>query len=340
MKKKFGVIATLVAGSLLMSGCTQIDDGIEAVDVYTQDKLASISVPFEWFKLDEQREPDAPTWKTIKPVELPAVDDTRKSLDEQLERVSKLEEELLNPIKMKGFLSRNRPADVAFNGFDVKGSSPDVLGEVLREVDEVPYQTVSSLTLTGIGANQSGQTILELSLNAVNDSEDFLLYPLELTLNEEGMVSNIKQVKSATVASSTPTPLSEKSEWIEAVHTEFGHLWTEVTNFPEKEDWTTVGEQDLGAWLLLSGIEEPEESQQSVMDWYTANEGNLKLAEITGFLHTDEGASATTKYEVSYPVRDSEEKEEFTIHYDRGLNKIVNIEPGSLFQNTSKGELK
>ena len=338
-KKKFGIVATLIASSLLMGGCTQIDQGVEAIDSYAQNKLASMSVPFEWFKLDEQKEPEAPVWQVISPLALPGTDETQKSLNEYLAQVESLEEELVNPVKMTGFLSRNRPAHVAFNGFAIE-EEKDVLGKVLREVDSVPYQSVSSLTLTGIGMNASGERTLLVSLNAINDTEDFLLFPMKLTVGENGLFKNVEQVGKANAVASTPTPLSEKSEWVEAVHGEFGHLWTEVKSFPGKEDWTSVNEADLNAWLLLTGIEDSEKSAKALFEWYTANEGNLKLAEVTGFVHTDEKASAITKYEISYPQKDSEHIAKMTIHYDRGLNKIVNIEPGSVFQATSKGELR
>lgn len=337
-KKTFGLVATLIATSMLMGGCSQIDDGIEGLDRFAQDKLASMSVPFEWFKLDEQNVADVPVWKNISSLDLPDMDETEKALDKELKRVAELEEELVNPVKVTGFLSRNRPAHVAFNGFSVEGEEQDVLGRVLREIDEVPHQTVSSLTLTGVGMDALGQTTLTVSLNATNDTEDFLLYPLSLTVGEEGLITHIEQIEKASKASSTPTPLSEKSEWVEAVHVEFGHLWTEIKNFPAKEDWTSVKESDLSAWLLLSGIEEPEKSAKAFYEWFSSNEGNLKLAQVTGYVHTDEKASAITNYEVSYPVKDSEKAETLTIRYDRGLNKITNIEPGSPLQETTKGE--
>lgn len=339
-KKKVGLVATLIASSLLMGGCTQIDNGVEAVDRYAQDKLASISVPFEWFKLDEQKAPEAPVWKSISPLDLPGTDETEKTLGVEMKRVAELEEELVNPVKMTGFLSRNRPAPVAFNGFAVEREEQDVLGKVLREVDAVPYQSVSSLTLTGIGKTATGETTLLVSLNAINDTEDFLLFPLKMTVGENGLIAHVEQTEKPSKASSTPTPLSEKSEWVEAVHGEFSHLWTEIKNFPGKEDWTSVKESDLSAWLLLSGIEEPEKSTKALFEWYEANEGNLKLAQVTGYVHTDEQASAITKYEISYPVKDSENVSTLTVHYDRGLNKITNIKPGSPFQDTSKGELR
>lgn len=340
MKKNTYIVSFAIASSLLMSGCTQVEEGVEALDVYAQDTLASISVPFEWFKLEESTKEETPAWKTIQAVELPAVDETETHLESYQLQIAALEAELTNPLKTNGFLSRQRPAYVAFDGFAIQPETPDTVGDVIRDVDSVSYQEVSSLTLTGIGMNQAGERTLMVSLNAINDTEDFLLYPLQLTLDEKGMIADVKQLNKPTSASSTPTPLSVKSEWVEAVHGEFGHLWAEIKQSQTNSDWSAVTKSDIQAWLLLADIETPETSVEAVWKWFTANEGDLKKAEVTGYVHTDEEASAITRYEVSYPLVGSDIEEKLTIHYDRGLNKIVEIKSGSPFEQVAKGELK
>lgn len=342
MKKKTVIVGATLSLSILLGGCAPIDKGMEKADAFAQDKLSSIKVPFEWFKLDEKPKVNAiTTWHKVKAMDLPTQDDSKSHLKtvDGLEKL--LNSELTNQETIEQFLSNNKPASSSFKGFSLQMSSNDVMGKVIREIYQKPYQSIQSVTVTGVGKTFDGKEkpLVTISLNAINDSEKFLIYPLTLTLNERGQIDSVKQYKKPFNQLYTPSPLTEKSEWNESVHKEFKFVWKDFTGYPKAKDWQSVKQGDFTSWLSTNGLEETSKSGRAVYEWFKNNEGDLTKGSITSFLHTDENASAITKYELTYPKKKSLENHHVTISFDRGLNKIVDIEKGTYTESVStKGE--
>ena len=342
MKHTYKMVGFTLAASLLMGACTPIENGVEKADTYAQDKLTSISVPFEWFKKEEAVEKKVEMWREVTAINLPKTDASAKELKKDQEIVEMLEKELVSSVNMNGFLSRTRPSQETFNGFAPPEGDADVFGDILRKIHEVPNQSIGSLTLTGVGhyVMETDEKALFVSMNVLNDTEEFVVYPLLLTLDKDGQVKSVKQVANETTSSSTPTPLSEKSEWHESVHQEFEFVWDDFTSFPPTTDVSSVTKNNVTSWLTTNDVDEPERSAEAVLKWLQTNEGNLSLAKITGYVHTDENASANTRYELAYPVKNSPTLQTVTINYDRGKNKITSIESGSPFGALEEGEMK
>lgn len=339
MKKKHGAITTIALASLLMVGCEPIDNGVDRLDEYAQTKLASMEVPFEWFKLDEAAEVETVNWNELSSIQLPKKDNTLNELKAWQKLVDTLEEEVTNEVKLNGFLERTRHSHQSFSGFAslVSDKQEDDFGDLLRSIYKTPYQFVQSMTLTGAGTTKNGK-VLFVSLNVVNDEQAFQVYSLQLNVDAKNHIQSVKLIEGAAEQEATPTPLTEKSEWKESLHEEFSYLWQDIVAYPVQAEWESVTKEELTSWLIRHGVIEREASATAVQRWFKENEGDLSRAAVTGFVHTDDQANAITQYEVSYPVKNSAMQRTLTVHYDRGLNAVTLIEPGSPFVGSEKGE--
>lgn len=338
--RTYGIIGFAITTSLLLGGCTPIEHGIEKADKYAQDKLASISVPFEWFKNEEIIAKDLGEWKELTALPLPDKDVTAEELQKNQEIVETLEKQILSPVKMKGFLGRARDSQSSFEVFSIEKGQPDVFGNVLREIHGTPHQKIESVTFTGTGHvwDEKDKDVLFVSLNVVNDNENYLVYPLMFTLNEQQQIDSVRQLKNESSLVATHSPLTNKSEWHESVHQEFSFAWKDFQSYPKTNEWASVNEEDFSSWLATHSVEEREESVGAVHSWFKESEGDISRAKVTGYIHTDEQATALTLYEVSYPKKNSIEHQLMTFSYDRGLNKIKRIEMGSPFDSIEEGE--
>lgn len=342
MKSTHKLIGFALATSLLMGGCSPVDTAIAKTDSFAQEKLSTISVPFEWFKKDEQVSQEVVDWSEVPELALSNKDASLKELEKEQSLIENLQKEVTSEVKLNGFLSRTRHSHESFAGFASTDDTKDVFGDILRQVYDKPHQSVQSLTLTGMGQymKDSAKKALFVSVNVVNDSEKFLVYPLLLTLDKDGNIESVNQVQKESEWASTPTPLTAKSEFHESVHQEFKFVWNDFLMYPKTEEYATVTTDDFTSWLTTNDVEERKKSAKTVHSWFQENEGDLSRAEITGYVHTDEKASGITKYEVAYPVKNSTVQKAFTINYDRGLNKIISIESGSPFGVLQEGETK
>lgn len=342
MKNKTAVVGVTLAMSILLGGCTPIDKGMEKADIYAQDKLSSIEVPFKWFKLKDQPKVEGvTTWHTVKGITLPNKEKSKDHLSSGKAVVTVLNKELTNKEKVEQFLSGNQPASSIFKGFSLQMSSTDVLGQIIRDIYENPHHSIQSVTLTGVGETLKDKEtpLVSVSINVINDTDEFQVYPLTLTLNERGQIDSVKQYQKQKSQTYTPSPLTEKSEWNDGVHKEFRFIWKDFTAFPKTKEWQSAKQTDFTTWLSTNGVEEKKQSVGAVYEWFKKNEGDLSRGAITSYLHTDENASAITKYELTYPKKKSLENYHVTISYDRGLNRIVKIENGTYTENIqNKGE--
>lgn len=338
MKHKTKMTVAVLSTSIMLSGCTPIDKTIASVDEYAQGKLASISVPFEWFKLDKMKdETPKDVWEDIAPIELPVKDTSNKTRASMEEFLSVLSTELTAVDSMKQFAEGSNTSRETIPYFSYLSSSSDVFGDALKEIYAVPHQFVQSMTLTGVGEQVSDgerMRVMTATLNSVNDSEKFLTHDFSFWMDEKNNVIKVT-LNQESNRIHTPKPLTKDSEWVEHVHKEFGFLLKDIRSFPKSEDWTKVTKDVFSSWLTQQGIDD-KESVEVMYEWYRMNEGDLSRADVTGYLHTDHEALAQTLYEVTYPHKNTGKTTSFTVVYDRGLNKIIGLQKGSPF--TYKGE--
>lgn len=338
MNKKTWIISATLLSTLFVSGCTPVDKTLEDADAYAQEKLSSVSVPFKWFKLDDsQKKVETADWKEIAELTLPKTDVSQKTFGKYEDLLNDLVGELSNKKSMASFAESNYSSREAFPYFDHLSTQSDIFGDSVRKVYSTPYQSVSSLTLTGIGERMNGErkeNVLTTTMNSVNDSEKFFTQDFVWSLDKEGRITSVKlnQEKNRL---NTVKPLTNDSEWEPKVHTEFLFAWEDFRSFPQSSDWSKVSKDTLSSWVAESGIE-GEAATDVFYEWYRSTEGDLNKGKITGYLHTDDKALAQTLYEVTYPHKNSEKTTSFTVVYDRGVNKITDIRAESPFEY--KGE--
>lgn len=339
MTKKKIAIGALLSSALVLSACSPLDTTIEKGNAYAEEKLSSISVPFEWFKLDEVPDQEAKAnWAKVEKMELVKKEDTKKLFSFYQELLEPLEQELTNREAMERFATGANTSRETFPYFTNLRTSKDVFGESVRTVYREPHQYVDSMTLTGIGKtvlNGEIMTVLSISMNSVNDTEKFLTHDFAFYMNEDNHVVEV-QLNKESNRSQTVKPLTKDSEWSDSIHKDFSFVWKDFMSLPKPEDWQSVDKNTMSSWVSQFGL---DDSSTGVMyEWYRMNEGDLSRGQITGYLHTDHDALAETWYEVTYPHKNSEDTTAITVVYDRGLNKMIRIQKESPF--TYKGELK
>lgn len=339
LTKKRMMMGAMLSSALLLSACSPLDTTIEKGNAYAEEKLSSISVPFEWFKLDEVPEKEATaTWAKVEKIELAKKEDMKEAHAFYQEFLEPLDKELTNRETMERFATGNNTSRETFPYFSNLRTSKDVFGEAVRSVYSEPHQYVVSTTLTGIGktaVNGEVMTVLSVSMNSVNDTEKFLTHDFVMYLNAENNIVDVSLNKESN-RSHTVKPLSKDSEWVESTHKDFLFAWKDFLSLPKQEDWKSVDKNMMSSWVSQFGLD--DSSTNVLYEWYRMNEGDVTRGQITGYLHTDHEALAETWYEITYPHKNSDDTTSITVVYDRGLNKMIRIQKNSPF--TYKGELK
>lgn len=326
-----------MSSAILLSGCTPVNEKIEQLDGYAQERLSSIPVPFEWFKLDKKKADTNESWHNIAPLNLSDKDQSKERFKSEEVMIADLTKEVVNREAMKRFAEDTSSSYEAFPHFSTS-EGKDTFGDTVRSIYRQPHEFVTGLTLTGMGERETSkgkESILTVSMNSINDTEKFIIHDFIFTLNDKKEITNVVlNQKSSRI--NTHKPLSQDSEWNETVHKEFKFVWNDFKAFPENENWKQVDANVFTSWVSTMGVEEDKDSAVVMHNWYQKNEGKLSRAKITGYLHTDHSALAQTLYEVSYPIKNQKQNESFTVIYDRGVNQIVGLRKGSPFQY--KGE--
>jgi len=338
VNKKTWILGATVLSTLFASGCTPVDKAMKETDSYAQEKLSSVSVPFNWFKLDDsQKRKETAEWKEVVGLTLPKTDTSKKLFGTYEDVLGDLVKELSNKKSMASFAESNYTSREAFPYFDHLATKTDIFGETVRNVYSTPYQSIQSLTLTGIGERMTGiqkEKVITVTMNSVNDSEKFYTHDFTLGLDGAGRITNVSlnQEKNRL---NTVKPLSNDSEWEPKVHSEFLFTWEDLRSFPQSSNWKKVSKDMINSWVAEAGIE-GKEATNVFYDWYRSTEGDLSKGKVTGYLHTDDNALAQTLYEVTYPHKNSDKTTSFTVVFDRGVSKITGIRAGSPFEY--KGE--
>ena len=307
------------------SGVGFMTKGIFKVVNMGMDKVGQVidnhdyaEVPFDLFMTEDDKailnEPDIPV--------LEAVDfemfDISGIIDDAQGKLKEVEGEVTG--NGTNYIKELTPDSIlnALDDFEVK----EFFNNIIEDIKNRSYTFASTINLTSVGVERldnAHQTVVAGELVAVQDGMDFVIYPFELTLSEDGhfIEGTLKTVKESPIYT---RPLTNDAVINEEMHADFLELWDDFATVFNQKEGTTLAEKEH----LLSLVEE-DITLQTLEQMYADSRGSLSNASITAFEIRDYDADAETIYTVSIPVDNKGTITTVKVVYSRPYNEIKSV---------------
>lgn len=170
--------------------------------------------------------------------------------------------------------------------------------------------------------NDDHEWILHLEWKALQDSNEFLVYPLEIRLTDDYQF--IKGSAKNPVSSAVYTkPLTSEAVIDNTSHQIFMDDWNEFNRIFNRESDSEITLDDSH----LSALATDDIELSTLESMFTASRGNLDNASFTGWRMNDQKADAVSVYILSIPTDHEGNIEKFEILYSRPYKEILGIEP-------------
>lgn len=307
----------------LLSGCAELN---EMEPVYAE-------IPWHWFQTDEDK-------AELQEVDLPiptSMDMSYRGEKEQLalwtDKIQALQEFITDKDVYLDALSDRTVFDAKIGsilGDSYREQVSNELFSLLEEVYGTGYNQPYSLNLTGLGRSLDGEvekSILTFDLNVFQDTEEYKIYPVVMTVNEQGVAESFKWQDSFE------NPITRRSLMDDAFIEEnyqdlFQKEWSEFSK--------TIQDETLYAYVMENDVSDEKDIRQKVkplahenmtedtlIHLFMDSRGSLSNGAITAFRVSDEDALAQTVYRYIVPVVDG--MKEYEIVYSRVENKIISV---------------
>lgn len=332
-----------LTSALFMSGCS-VEGTVSNTEEHVADKVASISVPFDWFRKD-------PGTKKVTIPTVHGLDLSKEKVDvdglvnvqKNIAEISKL---LTNKENFKEIVSGDRTI------FNLLGSEymsmnyndrGDAFTTAIQEIGKTPHQWINSLTLReyGVRTNAKGKPehYAVVDVNAVNDTEKFHIQSLRFTLDQNGLIQTSAQIGTPVDKTHTVTPLTKDSLLYDDTHQEFQHDMEKVirslsnpTIYAQiKSGEITSTDSVIKSLTKQVGVEYKNAS--TIVSLVKDGEGSFSEWGITGYLFDDKDVSGKTYYELTIANEDGYHY--YTVQYNRGTKEITDISIGSPFKEVN-----
>lgn len=340
-RKMIMILALIFGTSLILSGCSW-----EKTKEKMAEKIASVVIPFEWFRLEPEK---------IEKTEIPKIigmDLTEEPVDTEglkafTELVRQAEKLLTDHEDYLAIASGKKSL------FQVLGSSllsyhyntdSDGITETIKDFAKTEYQWIGSLTLRQYGyrLNEEGERIgyAVVDINGVNDTDKFHIQTVQLELDGSNLPKEAIRIGEPVDRSHTRTPLRIDSFLEIDTHLQFHREWEKL--YPVFQDITLyekIAKEEINAShedvkKLVEKMGFPEEVKSTIFSLLKNGKGTFEHWGVTGYLFDDTDLSAMTYYELS--VADESGIHRYTIHYHRGKKEITKITKGSPFKEEEK----
>lgn len=336
--EKWKKMIPILSSSLLLlgiSGCSK-EEVVERVE----SKIASIEVPFHWFKKEEVKEKQKKV-PTIQGLNLSKEKVPSVEIEHFSNQLNKMSEILSDEESFRAIADghRNVFEELSSSYFDLRYKEEDDFTKIIQQIGQTPYQFLQSLSLQQYGkmVNEDGtsQIIATIDLNAVNDTEKFLIHPLQLELSNEGKIKNATFVEDSMNRANTRTPLTKNSLLYEDTHLRFAQELKQMIQ--------TLSNPTLYEKILEGGKKSPQteltalekklsmtKKQEVLAKLIQQGKGTFEHWGVTGYLFSDWNIQPLTHYQLTLANEDG--LFHYTIEYNRGLNRITDIQIGKLLK--------
>lgn len=290
-------------------------------------RLAQVSVPFEWFKLEKESSEEFVipeiSGLTLETLEIPR--EVQQSLRKNLNILSET---------LKSETSFYQIAHEQSNIRDhitptIGSSSMDwmELENIIQELGNVDYQFFHSFSIRGIGQLEFkgvSDYVAFVDMNAVNDTEDFHIVPLEVRVSYDGKILSIVQRENAFDSAHTVKELSDDSFVFDNTHLLFLEKWEQLQKHLKSIDDSEESVKDKVIEIgLKHGIRDNADALVELFEKVHQDHD----FDFTAYLFDDRNLSSETFYELTLSTEDGYYT--YTVLYNRGTKEISGIKKGS-----------
>lgn len=330
MKKRWkqSKIVLFLSMFFILTGCAPISHAASGTVNWVNSKITKAmdnhkykEIPWHLFLTKEDREIlDTPVLTPLPGVDLQSyhVINTIDEINNNLETISTtLNDEDIYKHSLDDLAVLETPIK------DILGDNADItiFKEVLDDIYARKYTYPDVLDLVALQQRrlkENHEWVLHLEWKALQDSHDYLVYPILLHLDDElnfVRASWEKPYESDTYA----RPLLSDAVIGESAHQEFLEEWHKFSRLFSKES-----ESDKSHLESLATNNIPLEVLEEL---FMETKGQLSNTAITSWLFHDKEADAKSIYTLSVPLDEEGNQREYEIIYSRLLNKIENIRP-------------
>lgn len=207
----------------------------------------------------------------------------------------------------------------SFKNSEVVAFFKGIAGDMLN----FDYTYPSSIDVTAIGQLRVGESnhwVVQGEWKALQDSTDFLVYPFEMTLDEN--LAFVDATAHEKYESAVYTrPLVNDAVIGDVPHQSFLELWDEFKVIFKHKEGTPLSDNEH----LVSLVDE-EISVETLEKMYEDSRGDLNNAGITSYMMNDHNADAQTIYTLSIPTDNKGTMTTVEIVYSRPYNEILKID--------------
>lgn len=316
--KPVGLVA--IGGALLLSGCSfeQASAAVEGRIQSVMDNHTYQEVPWDLFMLEHDKEALSPrVLPDITPLALNqhAPNDLLATVQDQIAQTA----DIVNDVDR--YVNTTRTRQLADPLYRIYGNDVvvDAVVPLLSDIYSKHYHYPEALDVVGIGERQtdeSHQVVVQLDWKIVQDSEEFVVYPLTFYMDENLTVTELES-HSPYETPVYDRPLQADAYISDTMHDDFMEVWQIFkADFNQRETHTTLNADHLSR-LVMEDI--PSADLQSL---FTFVEGDLSRAVLVEWLAHDTHASAESTYTFAVPHYDKETAT-VSVTFNRSLNEIT-----------------
>lgn len=327
----------LLCTAFLLGGCS-----LSEIEESVSDKVASVSIPYQWFK-DDSKSNEKAVIKEVQGLNLMKEVVDQKGLDKVDSSLSFIEKELSDERNFESLVN-DKKSLINILGTEYLdmhyGEKSDALQKAIKLVGETPYQYIGSLHLQqyGVKLDKSGkrQTVSTIGVNAINDTENFFIQTLQLHHNKNGLIVNSVKHSQPYNNKHTVTPLKSDAFLNADTHRNFNQeLQSMINAFKNPKLYENISkksdsEVETSMKSLMKKVGFSSDNQAVVKELIQYSNGTFDHYGITGYLFDDKDVNAKTLYELT--ISNESGYHHFTICYARETDKIVEIKKGSPFK--------
>lgn len=209
--------------------------------------------------------------------------------------------------------------------YDIYGNSEvySIYRELLNDIYSKNYTFPDEMALVSIKQEMSGpsefQWITNFELRALQDSSDYLVYPITLTFDKDYRYMN-GAIGVAFESPSGTRPLNEESVIYEDSHKSFVDKYNQFSMLFNKN--ASSGKTDT---IHLNTMATEDISIDLLTEMYESSRGDLANASITSWEMNDKKAEATSNYRLDIPKNSTGEILSINIEYSRPYDEILSM---------------
>lgn len=299
---------------------------LSRVEVYASDLMDNHDyIEFPWYRFMTEEHEASLHEEVIEPLQ--RVELSERNEDATLQEVSGIVDEFEERIQDEDTYIEAIERSESLEGFTSRvlnnSSASDDVMELLTDIYDQEYTEINELTLVDYSREYDGDREwieLNLELSVLQDSEDFIIYPVSWELNERLDVIEFTWSEPFE-RDVTVRELSNEAYIEEDTHLSFVNA---INDF--ESEFTHVENYENEEYSHLSSLNDNDVSIEVLRELFVDARGDFEYVSFYAYTLDDIEARAYSTYRALIPLDTEGNVSEYTFIFDRVYEEIIEIE--------------